>query len=216
LFLYYITDRKQLSSDEAEARRLLLARIAQAAEAGIDAIQLREKDLGTKQILALSVEVLERLRELSLSTKFLINSRMDVALACGADGVHLPSNDISPSEARALLAEAGRFQPVISRSCHSIREVELTEGHGADFAVFAPAFEKLGTATADGLQLLREACMQRRAASPKMPVLALGGVTLQNAEQCLAAGADGIAGIRLFQSGNLRETVTRLRAMKQP
>jgi thiamine-phosphate pyrophosphorylase len=140
---------------------------------------------------------------------------MDVALACGADGVHLPSHDVPASEARALLMQAGMSRPVVAAACHSRREVELAEGHGADFVVFAPVFEKGGLATSDGVELLRQVCRERRAASPPMPVLALGGVTVENAGQCLAAGADGIAGIRLFQSGDLRETVAHLRELKQ-
>jgi thiamine-phosphate pyrophosphorylase len=215
LLLYYITDRKQLAADDRESRRRLLNRIGHAAENSVDVIQLREKDLNARQLLELAIDAVRVARERSKSTRFLINSRMDVALACAADGVHLPSDDISASDARALLMQAGMSRPVIAASCHSLREVELAEGHGADFAVLAPVFEKGGSATADGLELLRQVCRERRAASPPMPVLALGGVTVENAGQCLTAGADGIAGIRLFQSGDLRETVARLRGLKQ-
>jgi thiamine-phosphate pyrophosphorylase len=214
LLLYYITDRKQLAADDRQSRRLVLDCIGRAAEAGIDAIQLREKDLNARELSDLATDAVRVIRERSKSTRFLINSRMDVALACGADGVHLPYDDIPASEARALLMQAGMSRPVIAASCHSRREVELAEGHGADFAVFAPVLEKAGLAAADGFELLRRVCQQRRAANPKMPVLALGGVTIKNAEQCLAAGAGGIAGIRLFQSGDLRKTVERLRGMK--
>src|SRR5258708_17971093 len=184
-----------------------------AAENSVDVIQLREKDLNARQLLELAIDAVRMVRERSKSTRFLINSRMDVA--CAADGVHLPSDDISASDARALLMQAGMSRPVIAASCHSLREVELAEGHGADFAVLAPVFEKGGSATSVGVELLRQVCRERRAASPPMPVLALGGVTVENAGQCLAAGADGIAGIRLFQSGDLRETVARLRGLKQ-
>jgi thiamine-phosphate pyrophosphorylase len=214
LFLYYITDRRQLASDERRSRQLLLEQIGRAAEAGINAIQLREKDLSARQLLELAVEAVKVVRERSQSTKFLINSRMDIALACGADGVHLPSDDISASEARAMLTQAGMSRAVIAASCHDVREVELAEGHGADFGVFAPVFEKDGLPKSDGLPLLQGACRERRVANPRMPVLALGGVTLHNAEQCVAVGADGIAAIRLFQIGDIGETVRRLRSLQ--
>src|SRR5262249_41224727 len=132
--------------------------------------------------------------------RVLVNSRTDVAIAAGADGVHLPANDLPASEARAIFAKAGVKQPIIGASCHSAAEIGKAESHGADFAVFGPVFEKEGKEiSAAGLTALREACNRPPAAAARMPVLALGGVTLENASLCLACGADGIAAIRLFQ-----------------
>jgi thiamine-phosphate pyrophosphorylase len=132
-------------------------------------------------------------------TKLLINSRIDVALASGADGVHLPAKDLLASEARVIFGRAGNIHPVIAVSTHSVEELAYAEAHGADFTVFGPVFEKDGTVVSDGLERLRLACQRPDRAAP---ILALGGVTLENARLCLAAGAEGIAAIRLFQEND--------------
>jgi thiamine-phosphate pyrophosphorylase len=217
VFLYYITDRTQLSNDASVASRLLLERIAAATKAGIDAIQIREKDLSTRELMDLATRAVEivhaenALSSTKIQTRLLINSRVDVSIASGADGVHLRSEDLSAAEARAIYTRAGVARPLVAVSCHNVGEVELAEGESADFAVFGPVFEKSGQEAPAGLAALRRAC-QRRAARPPMPVLALGGVNVVNASECIQAGAAGIAGIRLFQKGNLSETISRLRS----
>ena len=105
--LYYITDRVAFPGDELSRRRLLLEKIQEAARAGVDYIQLREKDLSTRDLESLATEVARIIAQLrtenrELRTALLINSRTDVALAVGADGVHLRSNDISPQEVRTV------------------------------------------------------------------------------------------------------------------
>ncbi len=216
--LYYITDRHQFSADEYASRKHLLAKIREAACAGVDYIQLREKDLRTRELEALSrdaVKVLDELRTENpeVRTALLINSRTDVALAVGADGVHLRSDDISPKDVRAIwksayveiaARESSPQLPLIGVSCHTPEQVNQAAENAANFAVFAPVFEKHGARPA-GLEQLRQACRAR------IPVLALGGVTLQNAQSCLQAGASGIAGIRLFHENNIAEVVHRLR-----
>jgi thiamine-phosphate pyrophosphorylase len=220
LFLYYITDRRQLSGNREEGVRLLLARVRLAAEAGIDAIQLRERDLSARELIGLGIRAKEILDEVNsqrapnLRTRLLINSRIDVAIACGADGVHLRSDDIPASDARHVFLHTGMFQPVVAVSCHAAEEVELAEGHGADFAVFGPVFGKPAHSVNPlGIVELEKACRKRTAANPRMPVLALGSVTAENAADCLQAGAAGVAGIRIFQEGNLLATVSRLRGL---
>src|SRR3979411_2404666 len=99
--LYYITDRSQFRGDESFRHRALLAKVAEAARAGVDYIQLREKDLSTRELETLTGEVVELVRDNSPSTRLLINSRTDVALAAGADGVHLRADDLSTREGRA-------------------------------------------------------------------------------------------------------------------
>src|ERR1700676_1158511 len=101
--LYYITDRSQFPGDGRARRRALLAKIAEAARVGVDYIQLRERDLSTRELETLAREVAELVRENSPSTRLLINSRTDVALAAGADGVHLRGLDVSPQEVRAVV-----------------------------------------------------------------------------------------------------------------
>jgi thiamine-phosphate pyrophosphorylase len=240
--LYYITGRNTFPGDESSRCSRLLEKIAEAARAGVDFIQLREKDLSGRELESLAhaaARVIARLRteNRELRTALLINSRTDVALAAGADGVHLRSDDISPQEVRAVWKEtnvgtaaqacperaervergcpavrstaaASAQSPLIGVSCHSPEEVRQAKDNGATFAVFAPVFEKKdapGTKPT-GLALLEEACRV------EIPVLALGGITLANAQSCLRAGAAGIAAIRLFQENNVEEIVRRLRA----
>jgi thiamine-phosphate pyrophosphorylase len=222
--LYYITDRKAFPGDERTRRLRLLDKIAEAAANGVDYVQLREKDLPTRELESLAneaVRVIRQGRKLTtdhrpLTTALLINSRTDVALASGAAGVHLPSNDISPQEVRAAWIKCGAGapareipprDPLIAVSGHSSEDVLKAEASQATFAVFAPVFEKKdapGTTPA-GLEALSQACRAR------IPVLALGGVTLQNADSCLQAGAAGIAAIRLFQENDIATVVRKLR-----
>jgi len=211
LLLYYITDRAQFPGDEAARRRSLLGKIADATRAGVDFIQLREKDLSSHELEVLAGLAMETILENSLPhggrTRLLINSRADVAIACGADGVHLRSDDISAAEVREAWARSVRKQemPVVGISCHTAKEVACATSIGANFAVFAPVFEKRD-AHPVGTAALRVAC------GHKIPILALGGVTLENARTCIDAGAAGIAGIRLFQTNDISGVVRRLRS----
>ena len=216
--LYYITDRTSLGPDEPTRHRRLLEKIAEATEANIDYIQLREKDLSTRELEYLAQEAAELITKMrtvnsELKTALLINSRADVALTAGAAGVHLRALDISPQEVRMAWAQTPRGmparEPLIGVSCHSVDEVKQAESDGANFAVFAPVFEKKdapGTQP-QGLSKLTEACRA------KIPVLALGGVTVANAGDCLRAGATGIAAIRLFQENRIADIAAKLRSL---
>jgi thiamine-phosphate pyrophosphorylase len=210
--LYYITDRSQFPGDAQEQERRLLEKIAECAAAGVDLVQLREKDLSARALEELALKAMAALE--GSRTQLLINARTDVALACGAHGVHLPANNLAASEVRAIFARAGVSEPVIGVSTHSAAEVASAEAHGADFAVFAPVFEKSGTASREGLEELRRICHRTEAAQPPMPMLALGGITLENAQLCVAAGAAGIAAIRLFQQNDVNSLVKKLRAQQ--
>lgn len=211
LQLYYITDRWQFPGNHHEQERRLLAKIAECAAAGIEYVQLREKDLTPRALEDLARKAMKVLG--GSQTRLLINSRTDVAVACGAHGVHLPANDLAASEVRAIFARAGKSEPVIGVSTHSAAEVASAEAHGASFTVFGPVFEKSGSTNLEGLEQLRRICHRTEAAQPPMPVWALGGITLENAHQCAAAGAAGIAGIRLFQQNDVAKIVERLRAL---
>lgn len=207
VLLYYITDRRQFVGNAEEQKRQLLRKIAECVAAGVDYIQLREKDLSTRALEELGRAAVALLLPGS-NTSLLINSRADVALACGAHGVHLPANDLPASESRAIFGSAGVAHPVIAVSTHSVKELSYAEAHGADFAVFGPVFEKDGENVGDGLEKLRQAC---RKPDRAMPVLALGGINLENAHLCLAAGADGIAAIRMFQEHPAADIAAQLR-----
>jgi len=223
--LYYITDRAAFPGDELTRQSRLLEKIAEAAYAGVDYIQLREKDLPTRNLEQLAREAAQTIRGLrkaapdraSQRPAFLVNSRVDVAIACQADGVHLRSEDISPREVRGVWTEcAGAAttranssrDPQIGVSCHTSADVIQAASAGATFAVFAPVFEKkdIPGIKPAGLAHLSEACKS------SIPVLALGGVTLENAKSCITAGAAGIAAIRLFQENDIVELAHSLRS----
>jgi thiamine-phosphate pyrophosphorylase len=205
LIFYYITDRTQFPGDEASRRRSLLDKIGQAVASGVDFIQLREKDLPIRELETLAGAAVRLIHQPAHGkTRLLINSRSDVAIASAADGVHLRSDDVSAGEVRAIWRDC-RI-PVIAASCHSLADVQRAKTEGADLAVFGPVFgKKNGNSQPVGLDLLRQAC------AIGLPVLALGGVTLENVRACMDAGAAGIAGIRLFQQNDTGEVVRRLR-----
>ncbi len=216
MILVYITDRNQFPGNQKARQQAALAKIAQAAGCGVDLVQLREKGLSARELESLAREAIRVIRENSATgtgnrepvTRLLINSRSDIALACGADGVHLRSDDISPSKVRTIWTQPGRStRPLVTVSCHSVDDVAHAASEGADFALFAPIFGKPDAPhiTPAGLDGLREACRQ------KIPVIALGGITLDNARACVDAGAAGIASIRLFQQNDIAEVVRRLR-----
>ena len=209
MLLCYITDRTKFPGDENARQRALLAKIAEASRAGLDLIQLREKDLSSRELEALACAAVRVVRENSVepATRLLINSRSDIAIACGADGVHLQSEDISPSDVQKIWIDSGNSsRPLVSVSCHTVPEV-AGAALQADFAVFAPVFEKKDSPVtkAAGLDQLREACRQA------IPVLALGGVTMENSAACIDAGAAGIAAIRLFQDNDIAKVARQLK-----
>jgi thiamine-phosphate pyrophosphorylase len=210
LLLYYITDRAQFSGGENDRRKRLLEKIEHAALCGVDYVQLREKDLPARELEPLSREVAQLIHQSGGRTRLLINSRTDIALVAQADGVHLTSNDISPPDVKKIWREAqGAGEAVIAVSCHSEAEVIAAESAAADFVVFGPVFDKRGTEKQPvGIDQLRKVCRHR------LPVIALGGVTTENAQLCIEAGASGVAGIRLFQGNEAAAVVTKLRGSK--
>ncbi len=166
-----------------EVAQLAAAHAALAAlPRGSAAIQLRDKHASARALLEAAHRLISFARP--LGAPVLINDRADVALAAGADGVHLPANSLSPRDARALLGP----QALIGFSCHSADDAARAEG--ANFCVFGPVFQTPGK-EAQGL-----AALSRAARATALPVLALGGVDATNATACIDAGARGAACIR--------------------
>ena len=204
--LYAITDASQLSRIPADACDALVALAREWAASGVDYIQIREKALLSRALEALAGRIMEAVpaEKRLAATKVLVNGRADIALAAGADGVHLPaSGALTPGEVVALFAACGRVNPVISVACHSIQDIEAARDAGVSMALFAPVFgkrlsstESNGSLPGVGLQELEKTCR----AAGSMPVFALGGVTGENAASCIDAGAAGVAAIRLFHS----------------
>jgi len=201
---YAITSRAFYPGNEIEQQAALLRQASRWVADGVDLIQLREKDLPATDLAALAREILKAIALATSSTKLLINSRADIAIATGAHGVHLTASprELTPAQVRRLYASANLPAPVISISCHTVQDVQRARDNHADAILFAPVFEKNiageTISPGQGLNQLRAACL---AASP-IRVYALGGVTLENAPACLDAGAAGIAGIRLFHQSS--------------
>jgi thiamine-phosphate pyrophosphorylase len=173
--------RKYCITDSAEVA-------ARAAVSGAAMIQVRAKDLPARDLAALVRRVVAEARGVPV----LVNTRTDVALACGAQGVHLPSDSLSPERVRTIAP--ARF--LIGVSCHNIDELQRAAREGADFAVYGPIFATRSHPNARpvGLDALAAAT-----SAVLLPIYALGGLTEQNAPLCIAAGAAGVAGISMFE-----------------
>lgn len=197
---YAITSRALFAGDECQKQAALINQCARWSREGINTIQLREKDLPAARLAQLARDILKAIA--GSQTKLLVNTRADVALAAGAHGVHLTAapGELTPVQVRQIYSEARRPPPFVSISCHTLDEIKQARANQADAILFAPVFGKSiageSVAPAAGLESLREAC----AAAAPIPVYALGGVTHENAPQCIAAGAAGIAGIRPFHT----------------
>jgi thiamine-phosphate pyrophosphorylase len=183
----YITDRHSLAPGDS-----LLAAIARNLAQGLDWIQIREKDWSARQVWNFTREALALPNP--HGTRILVNARADAALAAGCAGVHLPEGSPAPKLWRSIVPA----DFLIGVSCHSIEAVRRAEDEGASYVVFGPVFAPISKDSAlppRGLDQLAEA-----ARSVRIPVLALGGIRVENVELCARSGAAGIAGISLFQS----------------
>ena len=246
--LCYVTDRVGLpKSAERGASGLvspgsddaaLLERIRDTAAAGVDWIQLREKDLETGALLDLARGAIaaartgcggfaggaggqERNRMRNripnrIHNRILINDRLDVACAAGADGVHLGEGSIPIREVSGKLAHwkrvAQRADFLAGVSCHSVEAGIAAARDGAGYLFFGPVFttpSKISFGPPQGVNALGELCR-----AVQIPVLAIGGITRENAKECLEAGCAGIAAIRLFQeTKNVARLVAELKEL---
>lgn len=160
--------------------------VERAAVDGVEMIQIRAKELSARALAELVRGAVARARH----SKILVNTRTDVALVCGAHGVHLPAGSMAPATIRRIVPPGF----LIGVSCHTLPELAAAEREGADFAVYGPVFPSITKSIAPmGIEAFRAV-----ASTVHLPVYALGGVTRENAAQCMKAGATGIAGISLF------------------
>lgn len=177
----------------------------QAASSGVDIIQIREKDLSAKQLCQLVSTISNKLK--NTNTTLLVNDRLDVALSCGANGIHLPSSSLPIKAVRKYVGK----DFIVSVSTHSIQEASLAAESGASFVLFSPIFDtpsKRIYGKPLGLELLRQVVK-----TVSCPVIALGGINRENAKSVLDCGALGLAAIRLFvESSNLVELVNELKS----
>ncbi len=208
MILCYVTDRRSLpvarssashgpdSGESAEyLENALVETIRNAAATGVDWIQIREKDLEGRALATLVRRAMDATR--GMGAKILVNDRLDVALAAGADGIHLGEASLPVEALAEWRRSAGRGEFQIGMSCHSVESARAAERGGADYIIFGPVFatpSKTSFGPPQGIACLREVC-----STVRIPVLAIGGVTLKNTDSCIEVGAAGIAAIRLFQ-----------------
>ena len=201
--LYLVTDRLSLPGENKD--RSLIDLLIRAAKAGIDLIQIREKDLTGRALFELVKASIAAVRP--FGAKVLVNDRIDIAMATGADGVHLPSNSIPVDVARRVIGT----NRLLGVSTHSSEEVKRAEHEGADFVVYGPVFStvsKLKYGDPVGLESLGQI-----AAGTELPVIAIGGITEANYDRPLQKGAAGIAAIGMFaKTDSVTELVRRLKS----
>jgi thiamine-phosphate pyrophosphorylase len=217
--LCYVTDRRSFAgAAPSEARKALLRVVEAAASVGVDWIQIREKDLSGRECASLTRAVLECAAKSSVSgggpPQILVNDRLDVALAERAGGVHFAENSLPVRETRRLIeSRSSSTNFLVGVSCHSLEAAVSAASEGADYIFFGPVFatpSKAAYGAPQGLERLAAVCR-----STAIPVLAIGGITLENAAACLSAGAAGIAAIRLFQDAtDIAAAVQALRAAR--
>jgi thiamine-phosphate pyrophosphorylase len=216
----WVTDSRALGKgDPSATRNALLNVVREVAAAGVDWVQFREKHLSARELVALAREGVATSSAAGTNTRVIINDRLDVALTAGAAGIHLGGESL-PVESVADWRRAARSRTdsavvivgdfLIGKSCHYLDEIHAAEIAGADYVFFGPVFStpsKERYWPPQGLEKLAEACE-----STHLPVLAIGGITAENASQCLRAGAAGVAAIRLFQqASDIRAVIQHLR-----
>jgi thiamine-phosphate pyrophosphorylase len=219
--LCYVTDRRSLPlSTSTDAHHLLFDAVERAAAAGVDWIQLREKDFSGKEWEELVRESLRRVSRSGAATRLFVNDRLDVALSCGAGGVHLSENGIPVSEACRLRDEFFHSRGenrdfLVGVSCHSLGASLGAARAGADYIYFSPIFNtpsKANYGPPQGLDRLAFIC-----GAVAIPVIAIGGISAENAVGCLQAGAAGVAAIRMFQeSAQLNDALRVLHSFARP
>jgi thiamine-phosphate diphosphorylase len=199
-----IVTRARGLSGSAE-RAALLDRLTAAASAGATMVHIRERQLDDRQLLEFIQQVIVAVTP--AGTRVVVNERTDLALAAGADGVHLKSDAVPAEDVRGLVPPPF----IVGRSVHSEREAQWVAGSGAcDYLLFGTVFRsrsKPDDHPVAGIEALERVCR-----SVSTPVLAIGGVSIERAAAVAAAGAAGIAAISMFsEAGDVDSTVRALR-----
>lgn len=197
---YLITRGEATGENFASAKQQILDIIALAVEEKVSLIQIREKHLTAPLLCELTESAVSVTR--SSSTKVLVNDRADIAMACGADGVHLTSNSIPVNVIRSMVPA----DFLVGISSHSLDDAMAAAQDGADFAVLAPVFDTPGKGEPLGIDMLAEVC---RATQP-FPILALGGTNERNLAEVLRAGASGFAAIRAMNEPDRLKQLMRM------
>jgi len=197
--IYLITNGEATESNFDDARRSILDTVHLAVEEKVSLIQLREKHLSARSLFELTAAAVAVTR--NSATRLLVNDRADIALAAGADGVHLAANSLPVGVIRNSFPR----DLIVGVSAHSVEEAVIAKRSGADFAVFGPVFESPGKGAPTGLAVLSEACSELG----QFPVIGLGGINSSNYESVLAAGASGIAAIRFLNDPDSLRTISR-------
>lgn len=195
--IYLITSGEATQENFDRSSADVMGLIRDAAHSGIPLVQLRERSLSARSIFDLTVMAVDACR--GSETKVLVNGRMDIAMAAGADGVHLPGNGL-PVDVVRKNSPAGF---IVGSSCHSPAEVVAARNQGADFAVFGPVYSTPGKGEPVGPDVLAETVK----AAGSFPVLALGGIDSGNYRSVLETGAAGFSAIRFL---NDRDTLVHL------
>jgi thiamine-phosphate pyrophosphorylase len=226
--LCYVTDRRSLSAASGASQSALAEKIAAIAAAGVDWVQIREKDLPGRELAALTREAIAR----RSASRIIVNDRLDVAITAGAGGIHLgeaslPVADVAKwvnrSDSGVVVSDDGVASqfPVaasegflIGASSHSLEGAKAAVRDGADYIFFGPVFatpSKAKFGEPQGVKHLAAVC-----GAVAVPVIAIGGITLANAGECVAAGAAGVAAIRLFQdAADPAQVVSTLKTLRR-
>lgn len=209
--LYLITRGATAEATTAASKEFgwILDQVSAAVAAGVQLIQLREKRLTARALFEITACAAEITR--GTSTRLLVNDRADIAVSAGADGVHLTTRSLEPRIVRRTFGD----DFLIGASAHSLAEAKNARDGGADFIVFGPIFptpSKEAYGPPLGLDCLAEVASELA----PFPVLALGGISTDNALECLRAGASGVAGISLFRTPeNLSRTCEEIGKLSQ-
>jgi thiamine-phosphate pyrophosphorylase len=191
LTICLVTDSRRLAGQfaaDSDRRRCLLAQARFGVDAGVDLIQVRERDLEAAALADIVAELLTVTR--GTATQIVVNDRLDVALACGAGGVHLRADSIPIAAARRL-APAGFL---VGRSVHTAREA--ADASDADYLVAGTVFPSASKDRSH--RLLGMDGLRAIVAATTVPVLAIGGISLDNVDVVAATGVAGVAAIGLF------------------